>query len=377
MSLTWSWAVGNWHGGPDWELSSIKNRSLKIVLNDVSSASFTVPGDHVDATHITDLVTDLSVSCNGVDIHRGRATNTVDTIGPTSYDLTVTTTDYLGLLDRRLMLDGDKVYTAVEQSSIVSDLLSYAQGTPVPGMGPPGKVNGSLGITIDPAWPTTGVLRTQTFTAGSSVWAAIKSLIALDGGFDLSLSNILVATLTYPAAGVDKGVTLAYPGNLTQVTGTTDQATYLNVISQTGGVLAGVAAVPPSSIATASDISTRPEGRWELALTTPDLTDATSVAAAASYYLQRYGDRLQTAWQLVLAPGTWAGPAMLWPGDVVTVSIHRGRRWVDQELRVYELDIALDQNDVETVTTTVGTVVPNDRSVIRNLAKKLNYLAKL
>lgn len=365
--MVWSWAVGDWHGGPDWELSSVSNRSLKIAYDDVSSVSFSVPGDHVDALHVTDLITDVFVSLDGVSLHRGRATNTVDDIGTTTYSLDVTTTDYLGLLDRSLLLDGDKVYTAVEQSAIVTDLLGYAQG----------KVNGNLGILTNPAWPTTGVTRTQTFTQGSSVWSAIKSLMTLQNGFDFTIDQNLLATLTYPASGTNNGITLAYPGNVSAARGVTDQATYFNVVNLTGGNLAGVSAVPPNTTVTEPDIAVRPEGRWELALTAPELTDTTSVAAAANYYSGRYGDRLQTAWQLTLTPGTWTGLGMMWPGDIVTVSIHRGRRWVDEQLRVYQMDITLDQNDVETVTTTVGTVVPSDRSVIKALAKKLSYLAKL
>lgn len=361
----YSWAVGS-GSAPSWELATASNRSLKILLNDISTCSYTVSGDSADGAHITDLITDTWVSRNGVSLYRGRVTNTQDNIQESTYDLDVTCSDYLGRLDRRLILDGDRTYTNTEQTAIVTDLINYIQAKP----------NGSLGLGFDPNYPTTGVLRTQTFTNGTSIWQAIKALTAQDGGFDFTIDSNLLIHATYPSFGTYKGTTLAYGGNVTQAIGTTDHSQYFNVVLETGGLVTGATGANPTSVVTAPDILSRTEGRWETALSNPELTTSAAVSTAATYYFNRYGERVNTMWRLTLQPGAWLGPSMLWAGDIVTVSVHRGRRMVDQQFRVYELDINLDQNNVETVTTTVGTIIPTDRSVMTLLAKKLNYLAK-
>ena len=364
----YSWAVGQGglNGVPSWELRSISNRSLHLLLNDISTCSYTVAGDTPDGSEITDLITDTWVMRNGVSLYRGRVTNTVDQIQETTYNLNVSCSDYIGMLDRRILQDGDRVYTAQEQTAIVTDLLNYTQNKP----------NGDLGLRLAAGYPTTGVQRTQTFTNGSSIWQSIKSLVALDNGFDFTIDQHLGVQATYPPFGTYKGTTLSWGGNITQAVGTTDHSQYFNVVLQTGGLTTGGSGANPTSVVVAPDILSRLEGRWETALSNPELTTTTATGQAVEYYFNRYGERVNTMWQLTLAPGAWGGPSMLWPGDIVTVSIHRGRRLVDQQFRVYGLDISLDQNDVDTVTTTVGTIIPNDRSIMTLLAKKLNYLAK-
>ncbi len=376
----WSWAVGSWKpvgsrvGGPSRQLQSISGRSLKVVLNDVSTATFIISGDHQDALEVTDLVSDIWVSRNGVSLFRGRVTNTVDDIQETQYPLSVTASSYEHLLDRSLLLvgntgdqagpNGDWVFTNVEQSTIIWNLITYAQA----------KANGNLGITQG-TWPTTGQLRSVTATGGSSVWSTIKALTAMDGGVDFSLDNNLVASLNYPSAGTDKGAILSWGGNVSRVRGTTDDSQYLNVIYQSGGSPAGGTTPAPLSLAE-SDIGGRPEGRWETAISSPELTTTNAISQAEAYYLHRYGDVLQTSWAVTMTPGSWGGPSTLWVGDVVRLSIARGRRQVDVSLRCYELDITLDQTGNETVTCTLGVTHPNDRSAIRYLARKLGNLAR-
>lgn len=381
----WSWAIGRSSGTvPSWALATITNRSLKVSLNDISTATYTVKGDSSDATQIAsldpgaplDLATDTWVSRNGVPLFRGRVTAARDDLQETSYDVGLTATSYEGLLDRRLFLlegaplthqdaVGNMVFAGTDQSDIVLALLAYANSLP----------NGITGIQT-PVWTTTGVLRNITFSVGTSVWAAIKSMISMSNGFDWFLDTNLNATIAAGHRGVNRGATLSYGGNVTTASGVTDSGTYLNGIYMSGGTITNSSFVPQPVSESVSDIAYRPEGRWETAISDPVLTDSASVQSAADYYLTRYGDRIQTAWSVTMAPGAWGGPGHIWVNDIVTLSVHRGRLLVDVGLRVYELDIAIDQSGIETVTCTLGTVDNNDRSIIKALSKKLNALAK-
>lgn len=365
-------------------MSTITSRSLKVSLNDVSTATYTINGDAEDARHIgpmdpgqpMDLATDTWVSRNGVPLFRGRITGTSDDIQGTSYNVGLTASSYEYVLDHRLFLlegpplahqdaVGNMVFAGTDQSDIVLALLAYAQGLP----------NGNMGI-LTPVWTTTGVLRNITFSVGTSVWAAIKSMISMSNGFDWFLDTNLNASIVAGHAGINKGALLSYGGNVSAASGVTEAGTYMNGIYMSGGTITNSSFVPQPISQSVSDIQRRPEGRWETAISDPVLTDSASVQSAANYYLTRYGDRLQTAWSITMTPGAWGGPGHIWVNDIVNLSIHRGRLAIDLGLRVYELDIAVDQSGIETVTCTLGTVNNDDRSVIKALAKKLSALAK-
>jgi hypothetical protein len=382
----WSWAIGPSSGSaPSWELATITNRSLKVTLNDISTATYTINGDSVDATHIgpldpgqpMDLATDTWVSRDGIPLFRGRITGTADDIQASNYTVGMTSSSYEALLDRRLFLllgapqthqdaVGNMVFAGTDQSVIVQALLDYAAG----------QTNGDMGIRTAPGWSTTGVLRNITFSVGTSVWAAIKSMISMSNGFDWFLDTNLVASIVAGHAGINKGALLSYGGNVSAASGVTEAGTYMNGIYMSGGTITNSSFVPQPISQSVSDIQYRPEGRWETAISDPVLTDSASVQSATNYYLTRYGDRLQTAWSITMTPGAWGGPGHIWVNDIVNLSIHRGRLAIDLGLRVYELDIAVDQSGIETVTCTLGTVNNDDRSVIKALAKKLSALAK-
>jgi hypothetical protein len=382
----WSWAVGGFAGGkPNWELATISARSLKIVLNDVSTATYTINGDSADAQNLAplangqplDLATDTWVSRNGVPLFRGRITNATDDLEATKYDVNVTATSYEGVLDRRLLLlegapaahqdaVGNMVFAGADQADIVLALLNYAIDAS----------NGDMGIRTVPSWSATGVLRNITFPVGSSVWAAIKSMIAMSNGFDWFLNTLLQASITPGHSGVYRGAVLSYGGNVTAASGVTDSGAYFNGIYMSGGTITNSSFVPQPISESVSDIAVRPEGRWETAIGDPVLVDSASVQSAADYFLQRYGDRVQTAWSITMAPGAWGGPGHIWVNDIVRWTLRRGRLNIDVSLRVYELDISVDQSGIETVTCTIGAVDNNDRSVIKALSRKLNALAK-
>lgn len=79
---------------------------------------------------------------------------------------------------------------------------------------------------------------------------------------------------------------------------------------------------------------------------------------------------------VTLAPGAWQGPSHFWVGDYVTIAVRVGRLAEVLKVRVFEIDIDLDANDVETVHVVIGDVATDARSVLRGIARRLNVLAK-
>ncbi len=384
----WSWSVGAWQDGkPSHELVSISNRSLSIKLNDISTASFAVNGRHRDAGHLVgqELIADLWISRSGTNLARYRLTGLSDAIDETSNVVTCTASSYEQLLDRRLLLIeapgsqwyhdnmGGRNYVDTQLGTVIANLIQYAQGQ----LGDQPRINGNLGITGTDAFPpTTFISEPLMLSGGSSVWSGIKSIINRSDGPDFWIDEKLVAHLTSPHAGIDRGTTLAFPGNISKASGTTDQVTYMNTIYMSGGTIPNSSFPLPPPILTVPDIATRPEGRWETALSDPALTSVFTLNPAAQQYIDRYGDRVHTSWSITLSPTANWSPALLWPGDLVTLVIKDGYRDVLETVRCMELNIALDQNDVPTVTTTLGVVLPGDASALAFLGAKLNAVTR-
>jgi hypothetical protein len=314
-------------------------------------------GDAPQALYITELVTDLRAYRNGVPIFRGRVTGSGDSIDENAYSLAVTCTDYRGLLDRRITRG--HTYTNMAQEAIVWDLINDAQ-----------TVNGGNLNLVKGQWPATGVIRdTVEVKPGDSLWDTIVKLSEMDNGFELDITPGNVVNLYWPQkGGLDKGVVLDYGGNVAKAQGQTSHDTYANSVQQSGEQsLAPI-------VADAGDITTRPEGRWDIAFTDSDLTTSPTLTAAANGHLAQYS-QLRTAWTLTLKPGRWRGPEHVWIGDIVTYSIKRGRRFDVNQARVYEIDLDIDESGAETVSLTVDRPRDSDARLIKRIAKRIRYLS--
>lgn len=352
---SWIWAVGRWGGLPDKELREVTSRSLKISLLDQSTATVTLNGDSDEALYINDLVTDLKIWRNGVPLYLGRVVGTGDDIQETTYALSVSTVDYRGLLARRILW-ADITFTAQTVDTIIWSLISTTQD----------KSGGDLGITKG-LWPT-GPIATVTFKDGDTVWACLQTLLSY--GVEFTINTDLVMDLYVPQfGGINRGAILDYGGTVTKAAGDTKHDQYANAFRQSGA--SGVATTDRE----AADISSREEGRWELALADTSLTTTAMVGTAADANLVTYAD-LQTSWTLTLAPGKWGGPAHVWIGDVITYAIKRGRRNDVRQVRVYEINISVDANDEETVSIVVGREHDNDTRLLQRTIRRVAYLSK-
>jgi hypothetical protein len=371
----WQWSIGPWKagvsqikklagaGGPQMAMRSASSRTLKLKLLDPSTIDVALDGTSDEASILEDLITDLWVYRDGAALFRGRMVGpTTDTIIGGKHDTKTTFVDYRGVLGRR-QLYADKNWTTIEQATVVWDLVSDTQG----------QAGGNIGIvqnTFPSAWAATGVTRTARFKAGDYLWDSIKKLGAMNGGFDFDIDMNLLAYLYYPQRGVDNGVVLDYGGVVTELPSRTfDPGQYANALRQSGAT-----GVTPT-ITTAPDIASAPEGRWDAAFGDTALTTTQMVADTAAVNLATASAPLPS-WSLKLARGAWGGPGHFWLGDYVVSTVNHGRLDETEKVRVYEIDITLDENDAEDVTVIVGDVALDPRTVLHGISKRLAYLMK-
>lgn len=345
-------------GAPESELTSATGRTLRLKLLDPSEASFTLSGYSTEAGLLEELITDLWVYRDGVALLRGRVANIGDQITGSTYSVSVEVRDYREVLQRRI-LQADRTWTSIEQSTIAWNLITDTQALD----------GGNLGITQG-TWPTTGVIRSSvTFSAGDAVAESLKKLGQMSGGFDLDIDATLAANLYYPQRGSDIGAVLDFGGVVTDVTRAWDPAQYANAIRQSGadGVTPVTLAVP--------GIADAPEGRWDsqysdTALTTTDMVAKTAATNLAS------ASMLVPSYAIKLAKGAWGGPSHFFLGDYVTLAVKAGRLSEVVKVRVFEIDIGLDDSNAEDITVVVGDVATDARSVLRGIARRINVLAK-
>jgi hypothetical protein len=362
-SVRWSWSMGPWSGLPTLAMPNATARALKLRLTGTSEATWALDGSVPEAAAMQELVTDIWPMRNGITLGRFRLGGSTHTADGNSYKIAYTAGDYRALLARRLLFDSDTLtYTSTEQSSIAWGLLTATQG----------HAGGNLSISNGSV--PTGTTRTITYPAGQSIGQAIEQLSVMDGGFNWDIvptTGQVGQTFTvWPSRGEGSNRVLDYPGRIAKFTRTVDPGTYANAIRETGNT--GVAAVRVE----ASDIATRPEGRWDTQLGDTSLLDATSVMSRANYDLASR-QQIVPAYTVTLQPGSWGGPPDVWLGDQVLVSIGDGPlQGTAQTVRVYEIDIDLDDADNETVTLTLAALDPFKRARSRQVEFRLTNLER-
>lgn len=358
----WSWAMGPWSALPTLALADATKRSLKLRLTGTSEAGFNLDGTTPEAAAMQELVTDIWCIRNGFTLFRGRLGGTDESDDATTCAVAYTVGDYRALLQRRLLFDTDTLtYTSVEQSSIAWGLISSTQAQP----------GGNL--LLSNAAAATGTARTITYPAGQSIGQAIEQLSTMDGGFNWDVvpttGQVGQAFTVWPSRGEAGQRVVDFPGCVQKYRRVVDPGTYANAVRETGNT--GIAAVTLA----ASDIATRPEGRWDVQLGDTSLLDAPSVTSRAAYDLAARQEIVPT-YTVTMQPGSWGGPPDIWLGDSVLLVINTALRQVAENLRVFEIDIDLDDADNETVTLTLSALDPFKRARARQYDFRLTALER-
>lgn len=108
--------------------------------------------------------------------------------------LDISAQEFLSYFDHRY-LTAQKVYTNVDQLSIVTDLVNFCQGF----------AGGNIGVSVPSN--TSGVLRSETWNTWDykQITQAWSDLSAIDQGFDIAI------TVSYSGGAVAKALQLGYP----------------------------------------------------------------------------------------------------------------------------------------------------------------------
>ena len=353
-------------GGATAEVVQAQNKTLVLRTEPDQNheASFDIDGRSPQAAGIVELQTDLTVMYGSNIMFQGRIVPTQDTLDASSHRTVVTAYDYREVLRRRAVLPGDTLsWTSVDAGTIVWNMIQATQG----------RAGGNLGIARGKG-QTTGIPRIYTIAVGDYIGDDITALCQMANGFEWQITPYGLADLRLdlfvPAQGTDQGVVLSYgDGRVSGITRTVDPSTFADCVYVTGGT-----GTTPEHIEDPA-IGTRPEQRWDSVIGTTYITQTTLHDHTLD--LLNQAQVVTPSYQIQCYPGTWGGPQDIWLGDPVTVRINSGRLQVDDPgLRVVEMAFAINPDNVEVLTLTVGQVPFRVHRKIASILKRLQTLER-
>jgi hypothetical protein len=352
-----------------------RNVTLRTEPDQADQVDIDIDGRSAPALGITELQTDFMVLFGDRPVFIGRVGATSDTLDSGAHRATFTALDYRSVLRRRAILPagagspGSQLsWTSIEQATIVWNMLQDVQA----------KVAGDLGIARG-IGQSTGTVRTYTATYGDMAGDDITTLAQMVNGFEWAVNprnaqfTDLRLDLFSPVQGSDNGVVLRYgDGLVANISRVVDPSTYGNA-----GYFTGNSSKSLNAVQLASGLVLPPNGpgRWDVVVGTQDNTQSSLNDDAAGQFGQ--AQVVTPAYTIVLYPGAWGaagGPDWLWKGDFVTVQIDDGRLEVNDRLRVVEMSFDIGNDNVETLTLTVGLIPFRVDKKIPVIFRRLRYL---
>jgi hypothetical protein len=297
---------------------------VNLRLSDACDASLSCPGESLPVGLVAELVTDMWCWLGDKLMFRGRVTGIDDSISDDGHGVAIRATDYRGLLDRRILIAGDRVkFTQWPQAEIAWFLIDQAQQ----------NTSGNMGITRGIA--PTGRLRDREFEPGQSVGELLDNLSDVIDGFDYDVDPNLRFNVYYPHRGRETGLALDLGGTVSAIDRKTSSADFANYVWQSGAakVTAPDAAYTPELAA-----GTALEGRWDVAVSDPDLKLQATVNARSERILadrQRRPDQYSVS----VVAGQWEALSLA-PGDWATLVVESARLNLRERVRV--LEVAFD-----------------------------------
>lgn len=349
------------------ELTTARGLKMTWRLDAPGEAEFTLQGKGVDGpTDIVDqtglispLATDLLITYNGQSTFgwRGRCGPNQGSLDETTHSEKWSAVDYRGMLARRYVRAAQS-FTGQDTGAIARELVIHAQtGT----AGPMGVGIGEVGsfVSIDKNVPV-----------GKSIGEQIDELGDIYPGFDWWVDADMQANFAF-RGGTTREFALEHPTTCSGVSWQYDHAGHGNTVIGTGGD-----ATTPS-IEYAADLASRPEGRWEIVASNPDVDTQTALNATTNQTLRR---ALVSGWShtftLRTGPDYWT-PERLWVGDFVHCRYQTSTRSADFLERVYEISVSDDGNGQPVAQVSVGNRLAADLAALRrSVVLTLNKLAR-
>jgi hypothetical protein len=373
-------------GGTPKRLSDLpvaRNRKLTTTLNGPAQFSFDIDGRHPCAASISELATDIAVmrwdeyyTGGDVPMFRGIVGASTDAVTESEHTLSVTATDYVSMLGRRVLTAPGQVVITDHQDNCASWLLGYASAANVSvGAGSPAfgaafylplslqyvdpSGNPRLPGHLDLAGNGSVPQRSLTLQGNSVLGTMWDNLAKLTSGFDYRVLASGGTTdylqVAYPQLGVTRtSPAFNYPGNVTAFQRQVSSADYSNYWrslgnnqnpAQNASQIYGESWTPA---ALALDV-----GTWMTADQASDQTDPALLGAAAAGRLNIYG-LLVPAYVLTLQPDFYYYNGVFNLGDTVPLIITSGRLKVNTTVRILGITFEPKDDGDEVITVTVG-----------------------
>lgn len=327
------------------QLTRARGRKATFRLDGIDTCTLTMNGLADDASRITPMETDLWVWRDGTLLHRGRFMPVGADIGETKHTVTHQTIDYRGMLHyRQIGAAGRYFAPGTDQGALVWTLIQESQAL----------TGGNWGIT-NGLGAVSGTTRELTLKAAAKLDEEIGKLGRLDNGFDWEISPLLELNRWYPTRDNGHGVVVDHGGLASRVRYNVDpSADYGN-----HALVTGKDGLTPVS-ATSATIASDPRGRIEVSEAYPTVEEQATLNARAPQLLADI-EVLRPTYLVTLAQekdddgqdlpsSRWKGPAHIWKGDTVNLSVHSGWLNVDDEFRVLQLEVAWGDSGSEVVT---------------------------
>jgi hypothetical protein len=332
---TYLWGVGPPDGdGPTHELGRARTRKYDLRLEQSATASFSIDGADEAAAEVLTLGSDVWVRRDGLLVYRGRVTADPDTISPDVHTVSVTTTGYRGMLrHRNIMAGATTEFRQTPQSAIAWTLIADSQA----------QVGGDWGI-VRGLHQGDGH-RDRTYQYGENLLTLIDNLGKVENGFDWDIDPNLAFNTWAPLRGSHTGAVLDLGGSVVQMVRTPAVDRFASAV----GVKGDEGTVPAEAFTAALLAGSEPRGRIERIFNEGTVLLQDTLTAKANFYAARMGT-VPAAYNVLLRPGWWRGPNHVGPGDWVRLLARTGRLAVDDELRVYQVGVAIDDSGTERVS---------------------------
>ena len=397
-------AVPTWDKTIVVELTSARGRRLEQAWDTSATLTFTVDGHDPAAAAILELQHDVMAwrwdERTGADVcmFRGVISQSEDQISEQSHTVTFTAHDYFAMLSRRLVAQLTGLsFAATDQDTIARTFMYWSSRTPTIN-----NTNLSPGSYL-PLWTamvnpsgttraTSGVLRDRNYPGGSIYGELFDQLAKVDQGFDYDVIPAPAATglglpagndalrVFYPAQGVQRtDMMLVYGGNVSTITrsvNSSDYANYQRVVGNNGSSDPNAAQLAADTWNTdANNTGQNSLGLWM------DADNGSSDMSLLPTLQQRAAGLLATSG--ILIPSYTLGlradryrygsPNM---GDTVNLRIRSGRLDTNTPVRVVGIAYAINDDDDEDVTLTVGRPGVSFTLLFTTIGRDINALAR-
>jgi hypothetical protein len=372
------------------ELTEGRNRKLVRAWNTPAVFTFDLDGWRPAARYIAELGTEVVAwrwdDTTGADVayFRGPVTASADTIDEQSHTLSVTATDYLGILARRVFTTVTATATTADQDACAAAIVNAARnvssssGTNLAtGSYLPLSYTAATGGWVVPVNPDgsaralSGTSRTMTWQGNSVCLTMLGDLAKLAGGFDYDVAPFTSLTeagqspgqvdalrLFFPAQGVTRtSPALYYPGNVTALSRQVSSADYSNYWRTLGNNQNTTQNAPQvygeAWTADALGAQASAPGTWMGSDSSPDQAPSGPLLTQEAQGQLNIYSVLMPTYTLTLAPGFYYEGALRM-GDTLPLIVQSGRLNVNTALRVMGTQFETTDDGTEVVTLTVG-----------------------